>query len=139
MRTVAGLLGYLGVLFVLLFGGFVGTAVLLSPTVTSPTRTVAYGVPTRVGQPATVLAEAPAETPAVETHTFRIGPEIIHRAPEPPSQAEMAKLRLKASEQELHRSRIIERRDAPKIAATRDDSAATPVQGSADARHTSNF
>jgi len=137
MRTLAGLLCYLGVLAVLFVGAACGAVLLLSPTGTSPTKVAAYGAPTRVNQPATVHAESPAaKTPAVETRTFRIGPEIVHRAPEPSSQAEVAKLRLKATDRELHRGRVTERRDAPKV-ATRDEHTTAPAP--ADTRHTSNF
>ena len=97
MRLIGGLLGYLAMLTLLLGGGALAL-LALSPGVGTQSKVAAYGAPTRVrAMPA--LADA---TPPEPQTPQRIGPAIVHRAPEPPSQAAVAKLRLQASGREMN-------------------------------------
>jgi len=117
MRTLGGILGYVAVIAVLVVGGFLGLVGLLSPSLGGPAKVAAYGAPTRVRH-----AELPA-APTVETQTHRIGPAIVHQAPEPPSQSALAKARTRTAEHEARhrmadsfqaRTRVAPRRENPR-------------------------
>lgn len=129
MRLVAGLLAYLCVL-ALLIGGAVAALLALSPGIATPSKVAVYGAPTRV-RAAPEFASAPTPGPQ------RIGPPVVHRAPEPPSQAALAKLRLQASGREMKPSVSAQRRPhAPSVDTARS---AAPEPAAFDARHSSNF
>jgi hypothetical protein len=126
MRLVAGLLGYLAML-ALLIGGGIFALIALSPGVVMPSKVAAYGAPTRVRAPEFAVAVPQ-----------RIGPPVVHSAPEPPSQAAIAKLRLQASGRDLKRDVSAQRRPRAlpaDIATSAAPAAAAPL----DARHSSNF
>jgi len=139
LRTVGGLLVYLGMIGVLCGGVCFGAIALISPGLLVPTKVAAYGAPTRVRSPVT-LDIGTADTP----QTYRLGPPVVHRGPEPPSQAEIAKLRLKSSESELRRSQremhqqsaSPRHRTAPVAEAERNGA---PEAVPFDARHSGNF
>jgi len=129
MRIAGGLLAYLCMLAVLMMASLVGVAALLSPSgfdfvgaLLSPSgasgRQPVYAAPTR----ATAWADAGAMISAQESD--RIGAAVTHAR----TQAETARLRLKASDREL-------RRAAKERSAARNTPAYAPI----DMRHSSNF
>jgi len=129
MPLIAGLLGYLAVL-ALLIGGTFAALLAVSPGITTQSKVAAYGAPTRVRAASEFAIAAPAAPQ-------RIGPPVVHRAPEPPSQAEIAKLRLQASGREMKQSVSAQRRPhAPPVDTARS---AAPEPARFDARHSSNF
>jgi len=146
-RTLGGLLVYLGMMGALCGVICLGVLALASPGLLIPSKVTAYGAPTRVRSPV-IADDATADTP----QTYRIGPPVVHRGPQPPSQAEIAKanaretarLRLKASERELqHSQRELQRHsDRPGRASVPPAEAehhAAPEPTPVDARHSGNF
>jgi hypothetical protein len=129
MRLLAGLLGYLAML-ALLIGGGVAALVALSPGVMTQSNVATYGAPTRV-RAASEFASAAPLAPQ------RIGPPVVHSAPEPPSQAAIAKLRLQASGREIKQSVSAQRRSRAPPAETAPRAA--PDTAPLDARHSGNF
>jgi hypothetical protein len=109
MRTIGAeksgrTLGYVGVAAALAISGFASMSALLSTGVIE-TRTPVGGS-ARVAQPAdptgSVAAPAALTGSAVANaeQTFPLGPPVVHQAPEPPSQAELAKTRARSAEDE---------------------------------------
>lgn len=104
------MLPFLGVVAALMISGFATMSALLSPGTIGASKPATMAAPTavapaRVDQPAPPPAMQPANAsgPAAETQTFSIGPPVVHQAPEPPSQAELAKSRARTAEDEPRR------------------------------------
>jgi hypothetical protein len=128
MSLLAGLLGYLAMLALLIGGGIL--ALLALSGVATQSKVATYGAPTRVRAPSEFAIAAP-QVPE------RIGPPVVHRAPEPPSQAALAKLRLQAGDRDIKQSVSAQRRTrAPPADAAK---AAAPEPAPFDARHSGNF
>jgi hypothetical protein len=110
MRTIGAeksgrTLGYVGVAAALAISGFASMSALLSTGVIE-TRTPVGGS-ARAAQsadPPTGSVAAPAaltgSAVANAEQTFPLGPPVVHQAPEPPSQAELAKTRARNAEDE---------------------------------------
>jgi hypothetical protein len=128
MRTIARensskRLVYVGVAAALAISGFASMSALLSAGVIDTRAPLggSAGVaqqptdPVTIGSVANPAATLPASSAVANAEpAFPLGPPVVHEAPEPPSQAELAKTRTRSAEDEPRaraRTRTVRNRD----------------------------